>query len=186
MFALQIAASCTLQQGKHQHLWCKTCPTLSFHVAFPMNSLLYVCTLPLLSIPASGVDVGWRRFFGGKVMPCPCCNQSVFYMSRLFVQRLFCFSCDKALLIVIYDFSVEPFNLGCFCLTESFIMHSPAPWRLWLSAHHWCITFTPTQGQENSLRRKSELSSCSQGRFWTYFFSPPPTKLQSSHPLRNT
>lgn len=27
------------------------CPTLFFHVAFPINSLLYVCTFPLLSIP---------------------------------------------------------------------------------------------------------------------------------------
>lgn len=69
MFALQIAASCTLQQGKHQRLWCKTCPTLSFHVASPMNSLLYVCTLPLLSIAACGIAMVWRCFFfGGQVM----------------------------------------------------------------------------------------------------------------------
>lgn len=80
MFALQITASCTLQQGKHQRLWCKTCPTLSFHVASSINSLLYVCTLPLLSIAACDIVVVWSCFFfGGQVMPCPCCNQSVFY-----------------------------------------------------------------------------------------------------------
>lgn len=67
------------------------CPTLSFHVAFPINSLPYVCTLPLLSIPTRlRVVLLWYEdvllFF--MVILCHCCNPSDF-VSRLFVHSRF-------------------------------------------------------------------------------------------------
>lgn len=86
------------------------CPTLCFDVVFPINCVLYVCMLPLLSFPLSGAVcsnvVVCRRF----VMLCHWSNWSVFarWVFLLFVF----FSCFCSLLL---------FSLNSDCEFTSFL-----------------------------------------------------------------